>query len=500
MSTTHREAFSLPPAPLIFGALASSLILALFATAVYNIYFHPLSKYPGPKYAAATGLASWYIFSSGNGPFWVRRMHEQYGEIVRLGPDQLSFINPQAWKDIYGHRIGSASKKAVRKDWRKYPADVNGHINMVTALDDTEHARFRKVFTNAFSDKALRQQESLIKSYADHLIRNLGKVTGETNIILHYNCTTFDIMGDLAFGESLGLLDQSDLSPWVRAIFENIKVLELLSIGREYPILGTLTRIILPKPLLDQGKYHFQHSVERVDRRMEHGITEKPDIWNLVLQKGQDVLTRETMYTHASAFMVAGTETTATVLSALTYFLLKNPEKLRKVTDEVRSLESEDDLNLEKLQHLKYLSACFEEALRCYPPVPVGLAREVVSGGTAICGEWIPDKTRVSVPQLATYFSPLNFNDPESFIPERWLPDSQFENDRKDAFQPFSTGPRNCIGKNLAYHEMRLIFSKLLWNFDMELSPKSENWLDQKIWTLWDKNPLYITLKPVHRV
>ncbi|EKG21958.1 Cytochrome P450 [Macrophomina phaseolina MS6] len=454
---------------------------------------------PGPKYAIASGLVYWYISIAGDIPYWVHRMHETYGETVRLGPDRLSFIHPQAWKDIYGHRVGAASKKAISKDPRKYPPEYDGSYNMATMVDDHAHARARKIFTNAFSDRALREQEPMIRSYTAHFIRNLYEVKGETDLVTQLNCTTFDIMGDLTFGESLGLLSNSELSPWVKAIFENLKVGELLSIGHDYPILGALMYAVLPKSLRDQQRRHFEHSAERVDRRIAKGDTAKPDIWKLALSKGKDVLDKGTMYAHSSAFMIAGSETTATAVSGATYFLLKNPDKMRKLTEEVRSLESEEDLTLDALQHMKYLSACLEEALRMYPPVPIGLARIVTEGGSAVCGEWIPPKTRVSVPQYAAYYSPRNFKDPESFIPERWLPDTGFDSDRKDALQPFSTGPRNCLGKNLAYHEMRILLAKLLWHFDLELSPKCQNWNEQKNYALWEKHPLYVTLKPIRQ-
>lgn len=54
-------------------------------------------------------------------------------------------------------------------------------------------------------------------------------------------------------------------------------------------------------------------------------------------------------------------------------------------------------------------------------------------------------------------------------------------------------------GNSLAYHEMRIIFAKMLWHFDLELSPRSQNWTEQKNWLLWDKHPLYISLKPVRQ-
>jgi len=108
---------------------------------------------------------------------------------------------------------------------------------------------------------------------------------------------------------------------------------------------------------------------------------------------------------------------------------------------------------------------------------------------------------RVGIPQLATYHSERNFYQAKEFHPERWLPEiwndpsSPFFNDKREARKPFSIGPRDCIGKNLAYHEMRLILARLLWNFDLELDEKSGSWHEQKVKALWGKRPLMVHLK-----
>lgn len=100
---------------------------------------------------------------------------------------------------------------------------------------------------------------------------------------------------------------------------------------------------------------------------------------------------------------------------------------------------------------------------------------------------------------LSTYHSESNFYDAKSFHPERWLPAAQtdpnspFFNDCREAFQPFSVGPRNCIGRNLAYHEMRLILAKVLWNFDLKLTEESQDWAEsQRTFALWEKPPLMV--------
>ena len=106
--------------------------------------------------------------------------------------------------------------------------------------------------------------------------------------------------------------------------------------------------------------------------------------------------------------------------------------------------------------------------------------------------------------QSAAYWSPRNFHDPKSFHPERWFasaskdPSSPFYNDNRAVVQPFHVGPRNCIGKNLAYNEMRLILARVLWNFDLELCEESKDWAFQqghRSYILWLKPDLNCRLR-----
>lgn len=98
------------------------------------------------------------------------------------------------------------------------------------------------------------------------------------------------------------------------------------------------------------------------------------------------------LQSNSSILIIGGSETTATLLSGVTFFLLTNPDALRRVTDEVRSaFESEDDINFTTVNDLPYMLACLNEGLRMYPPVPVGLPRLTPKGGAKICGYYVPE-------------------------------------------------------------------------------------------------------------
>lgn len=204
---------------------------------------------------------------------------------------------------------------------------------------------------------------------------------------------------------------------------------------------------------------------------------------------------------NASLLIVAGSETTATLLSGATFLLLTNPDALAKLTAEVRSTFADDaDITLSSVSSLTYMLACLDESLRRYPPVVIGLPRVVPKGGATVAGQFVPEGTTVAVWHYAISQDPKLWTDPNGFHPERFLGDPRFKGDVLEAMQPFSLGPRNCLGKNLAYAEMRLILAKIVFNFDMRIADESRGWLEgQKAFTVWDKPPLQVYLTPVKR-
>lgn len=159
-------------------------------------------------------------------------------------------------------------------------------------------------------------------------------------------------------------------------------------------------------------------------------------------------MSTEEMFVGAQVFIAAGSETTASGLCGATYFLLERPSTLETLSAEVRyHFRTETEITFRSTARLPYLNSVISEALRLFPPGPGTFPRTVPQGGVNVCGRFVPGGYTVGVHQLSTNRSSLNFRDPDSFVPERWLSDSAFEDDQRSACQPFSFGPRNCIGK-----------------------------------------------------
>ncbi|KAF2014226.1 cytochrome P450 [Aaosphaeria arxii CBS 175.79] len=483
-----------------FLGLIAFFALRFVVKAVYRLYFHPLRNFPGPKLYAITQIPMVSHVYRGTYTDMICGLHQKYGKVVRVSPHELSFNDPRGWKDIHGHQKPGKANIIKHPDW--FVPAIND-VHTIISANDEDHSRMRRIFSNAFSDKSLKLQEGLFAKYADLLIHKMKEVSKDPkhqiDMVRMYNYTTFDIMSDLTFGEPLYLLDNDDYIPWVKNIFESIRTGSKIGIVRYWPSVMKFVKAIAGNAAQKKRVIHFDYSSKRVDRRVERGSNE-PDIWNLVMNaKEGRGLTKGEMYANTTVFMIAGTETTATLLSGVTWYLLKHQDSLKKLVDEIRgAFKSDDDITIEGLQRLKYLRACLEEGLRMYPPVPIGLPCLVPAQGSEVCGEWIPGGTTVSCQQLAMYQDPKNFVEPLSFIPERWTgEDDRFDGDNKHALQPFSYGPRNCLGKNLAYHEMRIILAKILFHFDLTLEPESDSWRNQEVYTLWQKPALKVKCTPV---
>ncbi|VZI06880.1 unnamed protein product [Fusarium fujikuroi] len=377
------------------ATIVAMLVLIGISVIMYNIFLHPASKFPGPTIAGATSLRYHWAMSTGNVAPWLREQHARYGEIVRIAPDMISYVNPDAWRDIYAYKPGKKEQNGI--DWT-IPSRDDDVPSMFSEANDAEHNRVRRLFLPAFSDRALKQQEPLLSKYSDQLIDLIRRgiddnSNQEFDAVKLYNFTTFDIMGDLTFGEPLGLLKNSSYTEWVQNLFHDIKTVGIFLFIFDFPPLPWLVRKFSPPSIQRAHEIHKRHTVERVNRRLERGL-DRPDIWNLVLSQPEGRgLTRAQMHANADIFMIAGTETTATLLSGLTYLLLKNPEKLQKLVKEIRgSFGSSEELTVENLARLPYLSACLSEGLRCYPPVPIGPSRLTPMTGAEVLGEHIPGR------------------------------------------------------------------------------------------------------------
>lgn len=416
--------------------------------AIYNIYFHPLSKFPGPSLASATKIPIAMVSWDGSLSHWLKELHDYYrSDVVRISTDELSFIGAGVWKDLYGNRPGH---EHFQKDLLLF-ADTD---NIVTATD-ADHSRMRRLLSHAFSDKALLEQEPLIQGYVNTLVDGLkkqidGPAKGKVNFSDWFMWMTFDVIGDLSFGESFHCLENTHYHPWVANICDVMRRIVLLSVTLRFPPVAQLLRLYVPKQAIEARKNVEDLAVEKVKRRMNTKTT-RPDFLSYILKhnegKENGGMTREEIYKNAAVFITAGSETTAALLAGAIWYLLKNPHCMDNILEEIRAFETAEDITLDSLVSLQYYEAVINETFRMYPPALAGQPRIVPKGGDTVGGHFVPGGYSVQINQYAANNSRGNFINPDVFAPSRWLGNEHFTRDKREVVQPFSIGARNCIGK-----------------------------------------------------
>ena len=322
-------------------------------------------------------------------------MHEKYGPVVRFRPDELSYNTADGWRDIYGFRQDHAISQLPKHRVFLNPLEKDMPHGIIIA-NDADHTRMRRNMSHAFSAKALDEQAPLMQTYFQLLIQRLRENVdrGPQDMVKWYNYTTFDLIGDLAFGEPFHCLETSQSHPWIDNLIATL-LAQTYNFALQRAGLAILTELVVPKKLMQKRAKHFGRAKDLVARRMEKGADARPDFMSAILRNqgkpGQGISDAE-MTPNASTIVFAGSETTASLLSGATFYLLQNPDKLGRLTREVRgAFQSDEDINFQEASKLSYLMAVLNESLRCFPPVPISLPRVVIDdAGDVICGRFVP--------------------------------------------------------------------------------------------------------------
>lgn len=274
---------------------------------IYNLFFHPLRRFPGPLVSRATNLWRISKLFSGNLHQSVRQLHEKYGPVVRIAPHELSFIEPQAWKDIYGHH----NSYEMSKDSNFYRPMGKNVADTIISADRDHHSLLRRQLSHGFSDRSMRAQEPIFREYVDLLIQRLTERsdTGKPlDMRAWMNFTTFDVIGNLAFGSDFGCLENSSYHPWVEAITNNLRDLALMR-GYLQFISTSLVFQLFRLGMFKGRRAHATYAKNKIQSRLEM-TAERPDFIEGLLKK-RDVLVSLTLQDareciRLTAYLVSG--------------------------------------------------------------------------------------------------------------------------------------------------------------------------------------------------
>ncbi|KAI4110602.1 MAG: hypothetical protein LQ339_001178 [Xanthoria mediterranea] len=480
----------------------AALLLALVVFLVKNRFNHGLQRYPGPFLAS---LTDWWRFFDvlGRRPEVTHiKLHKKHGDVIRLGPNVLSFASPAALRTIYG-----LNKGFVKSDF--YPvqqvlAKGSRLPSLFSTTDENYHAQLRRCISSAFSMTALIQYEPFVDEAMVKFLEQTESLFSSKFAICDFarwlQWYAFDAIGAITYSRRHGFIDNAE------------------DVDGMVSHLGWLFSYVAPNPIirlldrLDRNPFSFavvKFAKARMSERLKMTDVAKQsgksldatstfgrgDLLSMFLKAKEarpDFFHDGRVLTMAVSMAFAGSETTGISLAAVFYYLVQNPEchhkLVRQIDDAARSGLIEERpgglVSWAESQKLPYLDACIREAFRLHPAPGLLLERIVPPDGADICGEHIPAGTIVGCNAWVIHRRPEVFGDDvETYRPERWLEVSKKKRKEMDGTMlHFGMGSRTCIGKNISLLEMYKLVPSFLRRFEVFLAHPHREWKLHNAW------------------
>ncbi|KAK2602906.1 hypothetical protein N8I77_009405 [Diaporthe amygdali] len=480
-----------------WALLAAPVLLAAWYLYPFFVTYAQLRSIPAPFPAQFSNLWLLSVCRRGDRYLTVDEVHKKLGPVVRIQPNHVSVADDEAIQVIYGHGNGFLKSEF-------YDAFVSIQRGLFNTRDRAEHSRKRKIVSHTFSLKSISQFEPYIHTNLELFVKrwdelvaknannnqNTKTPTAHVDCLKWFNYLAFDVIGDLAFGAPFGMLERGEDLAEVRSSPDSDPIyapaIEILNRrGEVSATLGCLPQLkpwapYLPDPFFSQGAYAVKQlagiAIARVKGRLDSPpAIDRKDLLARLMEGRDDKgepLGREELTAEALTQLIAGSDTTSNSSCALLYHVARTPGVLQKLQAELdEAIPGADTVpTYEMVAQLPYLQNVVNEALRHHSTSGIGLPRLIPADaprGVTIRGHYFPPGTVLSVPSYTMHHSPEIWGpDASEFRPERW--DSVTPR-QKNAFIPFSHGPRACVGRNVAEMEMKLIVATWARRYDVFL-------------------------------
>ncbi|KAF2734670.1 cytochrome P450 [Polyplosphaeria fusca] len=439
-----------------FAALISVLL-------VYRAFFHRLRKFPGPFsarlskfYGVSLAVRNFQLYNE------IERLHKEYkADIIRTGPRELSVVTADAVPLVHG-----PLSKCTKGPWYNASKFLDGGSTHTTR-DKKEHKERRKDWDRAFSTKSLREYEPRVNRHSQFLLERLKEKAHQPSVRISdwFNYFSFDIMGDVGFSRSFGMLEKGEEDDMIKLLHKSMEPASIFGHLNWAVILALRSGLGVGDMLK-----HMAWTAEALKERKKITPAEK-DIFGFLLDPNDEGIPLR-LNADARLLVVAGSDTTSATLTWLCYELCKHPEVQAKLRPLVDSISPEKSfLDAEEVANIPYLDGIIHEALRLHPAVPSGVQRETPAEGLTLPDQtYIPGNTIIWMPMHTMQRDERYFPSPLSFMPERWTDEKPEYIQDKRAFMPFSAGIYNCVGQKLSIMEMRVIVANLTRSFDVKFA------------------------------
>ncbi len=410
---------------------------------LYTSLTSPLRSVPGPLLARFTRLWYFHRLSLGRFEHDDIALHKKHGPVVRIAPDMYSIDAPEVVRKVYG-----INSKFPKSDW--YYAWQHPDPNRWTLFPDRDmkrHAETRKRFQSMYSLSSLVSYEGYVDSCTEIFSQRLSEfaASGQTIDCAHwFQCYAFDVIGNITYSQRFGFLDKGeDVRGLLKALHSVLKYGTLIGVfAKWHPLIFDISnrlgigggegRVIVMKYVNERIKQREEEKksgvdLEKMEERDENAPMDFLEKLMIANQKDPEKVLPYHVFMMGLSNIIAGSDTTAVSLSSILYNLLRYPDTMRKLRQEIQQYEDdgrcgESSVTFKESQNMPYLQAVMKEALRMHAATGLPLWRVVPEGGVEICDRFFPEGTIVGLNSWCAHYNESVFgSDAKQFRPERWI-------------------------------------------------------------------------------
>ncbi|XP_036597165.1 cytochrome P450 3A24-like [Trichosurus vulpecula] len=374
----------------------------------------------------------------------------------------------------------------------------------ITVVEDDQWKRIRTILSPTFTSGKLKEMFPIINQYGDVLVKNMQKEAEKNKPVTLkdiFGAFSLDVITSTSFSVNIDSLNNKD-DPFVREIN---KILQSVTLG---PLRLTVEILPFLVPLfqkLDLGLFpkepidFLKKSIKKIkEERKKNSQIHRVDFLQLMLDSqtpnnsemhSYKDLSDEEILAQSIIFILAGYETSSSVLSFLFYNLATHPEIQQKLQKEIDAvLPNKEAVTYDALAQIEYLDMVIHETLRLFPIVT--RMERVAKKTVVINGLTIPKGTVVMAPAFVLHHDPEYWPEPEEFRPERFSKENK-GSINPYVYLPFGAGPRNCIGMRFALMNIKVATSRLLQEFSFRTCKETQ--IPLKL----SKRPLFAPAVPI---
>ena len=492
--------FEWPSSLLTFrGTLIAQSAIILLIFWILSSYLR-LRHVPGPLLASLTNLPRAFWVYQNNAGDKHTALHRRFGPLVRFGPNMVSVSAPSEIGKIYDIH-GTYPKSDFYRVLSFY---VKGKAipGLFATQDRRIHTLLRKPIAGIYSMTNLMSYEPMVDStihcFFEQLDQRFVQPSRICALDVWLQMFAFDVIGSITFSKRLGFLEQGrDIDHIMDNSWRYFRVAAVVSqipwvdhVWTKNPILQRLRKTRINPIVAFASARCKERAMEAERNSITNGVTGKSSEEGEGQSKNKDFLTRFlevesrdpatppwAVSAWSTSNITAGSDTTAILLRTIFYNLLKHPQSLVKLRNELATTPGLDTelVTWKQSLTLPYLGACIKEAGRLHPPFALPYERVVPGEGATICGQFLPGGTVVGMCPWASHRDYATFgDDADMWRPERWMEaDEGKRRQMENALLTFGAGNRSCIGKHISYLEISKLVPSLVRKYDVGSSTLS---------------------------